>query len=64
MSFADKAKHAAEELVGKAKEAVGDATNNDDLKADGQTDQVEADVKQRGDKVQDAAGNVKDAFTK
>lgn len=31
MSFIDKAKNAAEDAVGKVKEAVGDATGNDSL---------------------------------
>ena len=31
MGFIDKAKNAAEDAVGKAKEVVGDITNNDDL---------------------------------
>ena len=54
MSFIDKAKNKAEELSGKAKEAVGDATDNHDLKAEGQADQFSADVKQTGEKAKDA----------
>lgn len=38
MSFMDKAKNKAEEIAGKAKEKTGDATNNENLKRDGQTD--------------------------
>ena len=57
MSAADKIKNAAEELAGKAKEAVGNATNNDKLVAEGKADQAKADVKKAGD-------NVKDAFNK
>ncbi|MGJ9411788.1 CsbD family protein [Aeromicrobium sp. CF4.19] len=57
MGIADKAKNAAEDLAGKAKEAVGDATNNDDLKAEGKKDQASSSVK-------DAGENVKDAFKK
>ncbi|KAA1012824.1 CsbD family protein [Pseudonocardia sp. EV170527-09] len=53
MSFIDKAKNKAQDAVGKAKEKVGDVTNNDDLKRDGQAAQAEA-----------AAKNVKDTFTK
>lgn len=63
MSAIDKAKNKAEELVGKAKEVVGDVTNNEDLKAEGQKDQGKADVKQGGEKVKDAAGDIKDGLT-
>ena len=35
MGIADKAKNAAEDLKGKAKEVVGDVTDNDELKAEG-----------------------------
>jgi len=53
---ADKMKHKGEELGGKAKEAAGKLTNNDDLEAEGRADQTSANLKQAGD-------NVKDAFT-
>ncbi len=57
MGIADKAKNAAQDLAGKAKEVAGDVTNNDELKAEGKKDQTAADVKQAGE-------NVKDAFKK
>jgi uncharacterized protein YjbJ (UPF0337 family) len=57
MGIADKAKNAAEDLAGKAKEVVGDVTNNDELKAEGKKDQAASSVK-------DAGENVKDAFKK
>ncbi|MBE0008518.1 MULTISPECIES: CsbD family protein [unclassified Arthrobacter] len=53
MSFIDKAKNKAEELTGKAKEAVGDATNNQDLKVEGQADQGSAHTKQAGENIKD-----------
>ncbi len=56
MSFIDKAKNKAEEVAGKAKEVVGDKTDNDDLKRDGQADQGSAGVKQTGEKVKDTFG--------
>ncbi len=54
MSFIDKAKDKAQEVSGKGKEAVGEQTGNDDLKAEGQGDQAKADFKQAGEKVKDA----------
>ena len=36
MSFTDKVKNKAEELTGKAKEGIGDATDNERLQAEGQ----------------------------
>ena len=40
MSGVDKMKNKAEELSGKGKEAVGEATDDRDLQAEGQADQV------------------------
>ena len=54
MSFIDKAKNKAEELAGKAKESIGDATDNHDLKAEGRADQASAGTKQAGENVKDA----------
>jgi len=53
MSGIDKAKDKGQELGGKAKESAGDATGNDDLKAEGQSDQAKGNVKQAGEKVKD-----------
>lgn len=58
MSFGDKIEHMGEELKGKAKEAAGNVTNDEDLKARGQAEQASANVKQAGDKVGDAAKDV------
>ncbi|GLK17802.1 MULTISPECIES: CsbD family protein [Herbiconiux] len=57
MSAADKIKNAAEDLAGKAKEAVGKVTNNDELVAEGKADQTKSDVKQAGENVKDAFKN-------
>jgi uncharacterized protein YjbJ (UPF0337 family) len=54
MSGVDKMKNKAEELGGKGKEAVGDATDNRDLEAEGKADQVSGNLKQAGEKVKDA----------
>jgi uncharacterized protein YjbJ (UPF0337 family) len=62
MGLDDKIKHGAEEAAGKAKEKVGDMTDNERLEAEGQAQQTGADAKQAGDHVRDAAEDVKDAF--
>jgi uncharacterized protein YjbJ (UPF0337 family) len=62
MGFDDKVDNKGEELKGRAKEAVGAATGDDDMKQEGRADQTESSVKQAGEKVKDAAGDVKDAF--
>lgn len=54
MGIGDDIKHNAEDLVGKAKEKVGDATGNESLQAEGVGDQVGANVKKAGDDVKDA----------
>jgi len=53
MGIVDKAKNAVEETVGKAKEAIGDATDNKDLKAEGKGDQGSAGVKKVGENIKD-----------
>ncbi|WP_163024614.1 CsbD family protein, partial [Pseudomonas viridiflava] len=52
----------AEKAAGKAKEALGNATDNDRLKAEGQTDQGKASAKQGVTDVKDAAHGVADSF--
>jgi uncharacterized protein YjbJ (UPF0337 family) len=49
----DKLSNKAEELQGEAKERVGGATGNEDMKADGQADQAKGNVKQAGEKIKD-----------
>jgi uncharacterized protein YjbJ (UPF0337 family) len=53
MGLGDKISNAAEDLGGKAKEATGNATDNDRLRAEGQADQVKADAKKVGESVKD-----------
>jgi uncharacterized protein YjbJ (UPF0337 family) len=53
MSGTDKMKDKAQELAGRGKEAVGDATDNRDLQAEGQKDQAAGNLKQAGEKVKD-----------
>jgi uncharacterized protein YjbJ (UPF0337 family) len=64
MGIDDKADHHATDLKGRAKEAAGSVTGDDDLKHEGRADQAEASVKKAGEKVKDAVGEVKDAFKK
>ncbi|GAA3400957.1 MULTISPECIES: CsbD family protein [Micrococcaceae] len=54
MGLDDKIGNAAEKLGGKGKEAAGEATGDDRLKAEGQGDQAKGDLKQAGEKVKDA----------
>ena len=54
MGLGDKAKNAAEDLKGKAKEALGDAKGDDELKAEGKSDQAKSSLKQAGENVKDA----------
>ena len=57
MSAGDKIQNAAEKAAGKAKEAFGNATNDDSKVAEGRNDQDKANLKQAGE-------NVKDVFKK
>ncbi|EFV11960.1 CsbD family protein [Segniliparus rugosus] len=58
MGIADK----AEEFGGKAKEAAGDLTDNDQLKAEGLADQASAKIKQAAEDVADKAKDVVDGI--
>ena len=54
MGMDDKIKHSAEGTLGKAKESLGDATDDHSLQSEGKKDQSKADLKQAGEKVKDA----------
>ncbi|WP_210439478.1 CsbD family protein [Nocardioides xinjiangensis] len=54
MGLDDKFDNKADELKGKAKEHTGKATDDEQLEAEGQGDQMGADLKQAGEKVKDA----------
>lgn len=64
MGLDDKAENTGQDLKGRAKEAAGSVTGDDEMKAEGRGDQAEASVKKAGEKVKDAADDVKDAFKK
>jgi uncharacterized protein YjbJ (UPF0337 family) len=53
MSNEDKMSNKIDELAGKGKEAVGRATDNPDLEAEGKGDQTKSNLKQAGEKVKD-----------
>ncbi|NQX14208.1 CsbD family protein [Microbacteriaceae bacterium VKM Ac-2855] len=57
MGLDDKIKNAAQDLAGKAKEAVGNATGNDEKVAEGKTDQAAASAKKAGENVKDVFKN-------
>ncbi len=54
MATRDKAANKAKDVKGRAKEAAGDATGNDRLKAEGRGDRAKGNLKQAGEKVKDA----------
>jgi uncharacterized protein YjbJ (UPF0337 family) len=54
MATTDKAKNTAEQAKGKLKEAAGEITGNDRLRAEGKADQTKGNLKQAGEKVKDA----------
>ncbi|HEY7719454.1 MAG TPA: CsbD family protein [Pedococcus sp.] len=54
MGLSDKIENTSQDLQGKAKEATGKATDDEQLEAEGKVDQSKADLKQAGEKVKDA----------
>jgi uncharacterized protein YjbJ (UPF0337 family) len=54
MGADDKMDNKLEEVGGKAKEAVGRATDDEELEAQGERDQTKSNLKQAGEKVKDA----------
>lgn len=68
MGFEEKFDAAKDKVSGKAKEAYGNLTDDDQKKAEGQGEQAKGDIKSRvedlKDGLSDAAEGVKDAFKK
>lgn len=54
MSATDKIKNTIDDVAGKAKEAIGKATDDDRTKNEGRADQAKSDLKDAGEKVKDA----------
>jgi len=54
MGTESKAASKAKEIKGKIKKMLGQAVGNPRLKAEGQADQTEGDLRQAGEKVKDA----------
>ena len=63
MGSKDKVSNKAQDLKGKAKESVGSATGNEELRRKGESDQTKAALKDSGEKLKDAASHVRDAVT-
>jgi uncharacterized protein YjbJ (UPF0337 family) len=55
VGYTDKAKSRAEQMKGKAKEWVGDKTDNERLQAEGAREQESARMKQGGEQMKQAA---------
>ncbi len=64
MGTEDKASNEAQDLKGKAKEAAGKLTGNEDLEGEGKSDQAKSAVKDVGEKVKDVGEKVKEAASK
>jgi len=54
MGADDKTDNKLQELGGQAKEKIGAATGDDNLRAQGEADQSKANLKQAGEKIKDA----------
>ena len=54
MGIDEKADNKADELKGKGKKTVGDATDDRDLEAEGRAQEAKGNLKQAGEKVKDA----------
>ena len=63
MGTEEKIQNSAEDLKGKAKETVGDATGNEQLEAEGKLDQAKASVKDKVEDVKDAAAEKFNSMT-
>ncbi|MEV0705068.1 CsbD family protein [Saccharopolyspora sp. NPDC050389] len=60
MSAEDKAKNKIEELKGTAKKKIGEATDTEQLEAEGKAKETKENLKQAGEKIKDAFTDGKD----
>jgi uncharacterized protein YjbJ (UPF0337 family) len=54
MATEDKMTNKVDELKGRTKKTVGEATDDERLEAEGRTEKTKANVKQAGEKIKDA----------
>ena len=54
MGLDDKIENKTQDIAGKAKEATGKTTDDEQLEAEGKTDQSKSGLKQAGEKIKDA----------
>ena len=58
MSFGDKSDAKKDQVVGDAKESIGDATGNPDLQSEGTAQSAQGDIKEGWENVKDKAADV------
>ncbi len=58
MGILDKAKDKAEQLIGEAKEKIGQLTGNENLENAGKRDQLSGEIKETGHDLQDKTAGV------
>lgn len=63
MGIGNKADNNAEKFGGKAKEFIGEKTGDREMQTEGQADQASAGIKQAGERVKDAAKDIKEGLT-
>ncbi|WP_204299662.1 CsbD family protein [Actinoplanes campanulatus] len=54
MGLDDKIENKTQEAAGKAKQNIGEATDDQDLQAEGKADQRSSNIKQAGEKIKNA----------
>ena len=62
MGLDDKVQHQATDAKGKAKEATGAVTGDEDMKAEGRGDQAQATAEEAGRHLKEAAKDAKDTL--
>jgi uncharacterized protein YjbJ (UPF0337 family) len=60
MAFGDRMSNTADDLTGKAKEAAGKVTGDDQMQAEGKGDQLKAGLKGAAEDVKEAVGDAAD----